>query len=714
MRVYELAKQLNVTSKDIIELLKEFNMNIKNHMSVIEEEGVKIANEYFGKKENEKTDDVKDVQNIIEKNMENKDRDIDDYDAIVPAAKVKIKGEGSKKLANKQPKSKKPRRDETENNSAENKSGRNDKQNEIKIITIKDGLTVKELADKLGRSSAEIIKKLILQGIMATINHELDYESAEKIAEQYGVLTEKEEVKDVEEVLINDVEDDPRDLKPRPPVVTIMGHVDHGKTSLLDSIRETRVTQTEAGGITQHIGAYTVDIKNNKITFLDTPGHEAFTAMRARGAQATDIAVLVVAADDGVMPQTIEAINHSKAANVPIIVAINKMDKATANPDRVKQELTEYGLVAEDWGGDTICVPVSAKTKDGIDTLLEMILLVAEMQELKANPDRPAKGVVVESKLDKGRGPVATILIKNGTIRVGDPIVAGLSYGKVRAMFDDKGRKVKSAGPSIPVEVLGFNEVPDAGDIMYVVNDEKTARSIVDSRVATNRNNMLNEVHRVSLEDLFDQIKQGKVKELNIIVKADVQGSVEAVTQALERLSNEEVKVSVIHGGVGAISEADVTFALASNAVIIGFNVRPDTKTRSYAEKEKVDIKTYRIIYEAIEDVESAMKGMLDPEYKEVVQGRVEVRATFKVSSVGTIAGCYVTEGKINRNNDIRVIRNGIVVYEGKLASLKRFKDDVKEVASGYECGLSIEKFNDIKEGDVIESYSMEQVARDK
>jgi len=436
--------------------------------------------------------------------------------------------------------------------------------------------------------------------------------------------------------------------------------------------------------------------------------------MRARGAQATDIAVLVVAADDGVMPQTVEAINHAKAANVPIIVAINKIDKDNANPDRVKQELTEHDLLAEDWGGDTIVVPVSAKTKEGIDNLLEMILLVAEMQELKANPNRPAKGIVIESKLDKGRGPVATVLIKNGTLNVGDPIIAGFTYGKVRAMFDDKGKRVKSATPSIPVEVIGFNDVPDAGDIMYCISDEKNARQIIEKRIANSRDKMAIDAHKVSLEDLFSQIQEGKVKELNIIVKADVQGSVEAVKQSLERLSNEKVKVRVIHGGVGAITETDVIFASTSNAIIIGFNVRPDTNARALAEKEKVDIKTYRIIYEAIEDVESAMKGMLDPEYKEVILGRAEVRATFKVSSVGTIAGCYVTEGKINRNAGVRVIRNGIVIYEGKLASLKRFKDDVREVQSGYECGLSIEKFNDIKEGDIVEAFEMQQINKNK
>lgn len=711
IRVYELAKQLNVTSKDIIEVLKEFDINIKNHMSVLEEEGINIANEYFGKKvdlqEADKSDDSK------EKGDDEIGDDIEDIIPI-PISKIKVKDKGPKKPVNKQLK---PKKNVKGNNDTEiNNDNHKDKDTavETRIISLKEKTTVKELSEKFGKPSSDIIKKLIMMGVMASINHEVDFSLAEKIAEKYNILVEKEIEKTAEEVLLNDVEDAPEDLKPRPPVVTIMGHVDHGKTSLLDAIRETHVTAQEAGGITQHIGAYTVDINDSKITFLDTPGHEAFTAMRARGAQATDIAVLVVAADDGVMPQTVEAINHAKAAKVPIIVAINKIDKPNANPDRVKQELTEYGLLSEDWGGDTISVPVSAHTKAGIDTLLEMIILVAEMQELKANPDRAANGIVIESKLDKGRGPVATILVKKGTLKVGDPIVAGLTYGKVRAMFDDKGKRVKSASPSIPVEVLGFNEVPDAGDIMYVVEDEKAARQVAEGRIAENRTKMIIEPHKVSLEGLFSQIEEGKVKDLNIVVKADVQGSVEAVKQSLERLSNDKVKINIIHGAVGAITEYDVMLASASNAIIIGFNVRPDTKTWAVAEKEKVDIKTYRIIYEAIEDIESAMKGMLDPEFKEVIQGRAEVRATFKVSSVGTIAGCYVLEGKINRNNDIRVIRDGIVIIEGKLASLKRFKDDVREVSAGYECGLNVEKFNDIKEGDIIESFKMEQIDKNK
>jgi translation initiation factor IF-2 len=491
-----------------------------------------------------------------------------------------------------------------------------------------------------------------------------------------------------------------------------MGHVDHGKTSLLDAVRETNVIATEAGGITQHIGAYTVNIGDKKIAFLDTPGHEAFTAMRARGAKVTDIAILVVAADDGVMPQTVEAINHVKAANVAIIVAINKIDKPGANPDKVKQELTEFGLLAEDWGGDTIMVPVSAKKKEGIDNLLEMILLVAEMQELKANPNKKGTGTVIEAELDKGKGPVATVLIQDGCLNIGDFFIAGNTYGKVRGMIDDKGKRLKKAGPSTPIEIQGLDEVPDAGDLFIVVDDEKTAKTISEKRKEKQRLTQIQSKQTVTLEELFSQIQEGKVKDLNLIVKADVQGSVEAVKQSLAKLSNEEVKVRTIHGGVGAITESDVMLASASNAIIIGFNVRPQPAAVALAERDKVNIRLYRVIYNAIEDVEAAMKGMLEPEYKEVVLGHAEVRATFKASSIGTIAGCYVTDGKLNRNNDIRIIRDSIVVYEGKLASLKRFKDDVKEVNTGYECGLNIDRFNDIKEGDVIESYTIEAVPR--
>lgn len=581
-----------------------------------------------------------------------------------------------------------------------------------KPIKIGDTISVKDLGEKLGKQATEIIKKLLLLGVMATINQELDFDTASLICEEFGVGVEKQIDKESEEVLLKVEEDKAEDMKPRPPVVTIMGHVDHGKTSLLDAIRETNVIATEAGGITQHIGAYTVNIDGKKIAFLDTPGHEAFTAMRARGANVTDIVVLVVAADDGVMPQTIEAINHAKAANVAIIVAVNKIDKTGANPDKVKQELTEYGLVAEEWGGDTICVPVSAKKKTGIDNLLEMILLVAEMQELKANPNKMALGTVIEAELDKGKGPVATVLIQSGTLEIGDAFVVGNTFGKVRGMIDDKGKRLKKAGPSTPVEIQGLSEVPDAGDVFQVVEDEKIAKTVAEKRKEKQRQAQLQSKQTVSLDELFSQIQEGNVKELNIIVKADVQGSVEAVKQSLSRLSNDEVKVKTIHGGVGAITETDVMFASASNAIIIGFNVRPQPAAQALAERDNVEIRLYRVIYNAIEDVEAAMKGMLEPEYKEVVQGHAEVRTTFKVSSIGTIAGCYVTDGKLNRNSDVRVIRDGIVIHEGKLASLKRFKDDVKEVSSGYECGLNLEKFNDIKEGDVVEFYAMEEIPR--
>ncbi|MCI2202828.1 translation initiation factor IF-2, partial [Clostridium sp.] len=535
----------------------------------------------------------------------------------------------------------------------------------------------------------------------------------EKLGEKFNVILMKKE-RDIDKEAVEQEEDDDNEenLDKKPPVVTVMGHVDHGKTSLLDAIRKSKVTTHEAGGITQHIGAYTVNINGEKITFLDTPGHEAFTAMRARGAQITDIVILVVAADDGIMPQTVEAINHCKAANVPIVVAINKIDRPGANPDRVKQELTEYGITPEDWGGDTICVPVSAHTKEGLDTLLEMVLLTAEVQELKANPNRNAKGAVIEAKLDKGRGPVATLLVQNGTLRVGDSIIVGTTYGRIRAMFDDKGKNIKSAGPSIPVEILGLSEVPSAGDRFHQVKDEKTARELADRRKQKVREEYLQSTHKVSLEDLYNQIKEGKVKELNIIVKADVQGSIEALRQSLQKLSTEEVKVRVIHGAVGAITETDVSLASASNAIIIGFNVRPDSNAEKAAEKEAVDIKTYRVIYTAIEDVKSAMLGMLEPDYKENVTGKAEVRQIYKISSIGTIAGCYVLDGKIVRNSNVRIIRDGIVIFESQLASLKRFKDDAKEVPQGFECGISVEKFNDIKEGDIIETYIIEEVKK--
>ena len=582
-----------------------------------------------------------------------------------------------------------------------------------KAVITGDRISVKLFAEKTGKPVAEIIKKLFMLGMMCTINSEIDFDTASLIAAEFDIELEQKIEQTAEDVLIaEDKEDDESELVTRAPVVTIMGHVDHGKTSLLDAIRKTKVTEGEAGGITQHIGAYTIEINERQITFLDTPGHEAFTAMRARGAQATDIAILVVAADDGVMPQTIEAINHAKSAGVPIIVAINKMDKVGANPDKIKQALTEYELVAEEWGGDIIMVPVSAITGEGIETLLEMILLVADVQELKANPNRLAKGTIIEARLDKGRGPVATVLVQNGTLHIHDTIVAGTAYGRVRAMLNDMGESVKEAGPSQPIEVIGFSEVPNAGDIMYAVEQDKLSRQVAEERKDKQKAEKLKAMSKVSLDDLFNQIAEGQIKDLNLIVKADVQGSVEAVRQSLERLSNEEMRVRVIHGAVGAISESDVMLASASNAIIIGFNVRPESSVAGAAERENVDIRLYRVIYNAIEDIEAAMKGMLAPEFEEVVTGHAEIRQTYKVSSVGTVAGCYVQDGKVTRNASVRLLRDNIVIYEGKLSSLKRFKDDVKEVNAGYECGLTIDGYNDIKEGDVVEVYESREVPR--
>jgi len=586
---------------------------------------------------------------------------------------------------------------------------------ERKPIIISDSLTVRELAEKMGIKAAEIIKKLMFLGTMATINQEVDAETAAVVAHEFGFKVElKKKEPDVEERLeLEQEEDDPAALEPRPPVVTVLGHVDHGKTSLLDAIRGANVAATEAGGITQHIGAYQVQHQGKRITFVDTPGHEAFTAMRARGASITDIVILVVAADDGVKPQTVEAINHAKAAGVPFVVAINKMDKPDANPERVKQQLTEHGLVPEEWGGDTICVPVSATKKTGLEELLEMILLVAEMNELKANPKRYARGTVIESQLDKGRGPVATVLVQNGTLRVGDALVAGNAFCRVRAMIDYKGRRVKKAVPSTPVEVLGFSEVPQAGDRFYQVDNEKTARQIAAKRQERKRREDLKLPGRLSLDEVFSRIQEGTVKELPLIVKADVQGSVEALVQALERLSTDEVKVQLIHQGAGAITETDVMLASASNAIIIGFNVRPDMNARKAAEREMVDIRTYQVIYEALDDIKAALSGLLEPQYREVILGHAEVRQIFKASRIGTIAGCYVQEGKIVRGGNVRVIRDGKVVYEGRLLSLKRFKDDVREVAQGYECGLTLERFNDIHEGDQLEFFTTEEIQRE-
>ena len=693
IRVYELAKELEISSKELIALLKdEFGIEVKNHMSVVEEEDAALIKELLGDSEGNKEavkEDSMDTEGKVTKSI------VDEYEEILEEEVVN--------LAKKKKKTK--RELAQEKLEAEEAALANMK------VEIGEFITVKEFADKLGKPVAEVIKALIFTGIMAGINQEIDFETAEKAAKRLEIDIVK--IKDDASGISDEKEEDLLDvnLEKRPPIVTVMGHVDHGKTSLLDAIRKAKVTESEAGGITQHIGAYTITINGEKITFLDTPGHEAFTAMRARGAQVTDIVILVVAADDGIMPQTAEAINHCKAANVPMIVAINKIDVEGANIDKVKQELTEYGLVAEEWGGDTICVPVSAKQRMGIDDLLEMVLLTAEVEELKADSNRRAAGTVIESELDKGRGPVATLLVQKGTLNVGDSILVGSTYGRIRAMFDDKGKKIKSAGPSIPVEILGLSEVPQAGDKFHEVKDEKTARGMAEARKIKEKS-LQQSTMRVSLEDLYSQVKEGKIKELPIIIKADVQGSIEALKGTLEKLSTDEIKVRVIHGGVGAVTETDISLAAASNAVVIGFNVRPDNNAQVLAEKEKVYVKTYRVIYHAVDDIKAAMIGMLAPEIKEVVQGRVEIRQTYKVSAIGTIAGCYVLNGKITRNSEIRLLRDGVIIHEGKLASLKRFKDDAKEVLAGFECGLSIEKFNEIKEGDIIEAYVMESIVR--
>lgn len=690
IRVYELAKELDVSSKDLINLLvEEFNIEVKNHMSAIDDEDAELIKELFSDEKKEE---------LLGKNADKKENLVEEYEDIINNS---IKEKKVRKNKNKAA-------DEPEE-SAESSKAESDK--EI-IVEIGKTITVKELSEKLDKQTTEVIKQLMFMGVMAAINQEINFETASKVCEKFNALAVEisEDGTNEEYIEIENESEDSEHLEKRPPVVTVMGHVDHGKTSLLDAIKKSRVTETEAGGITQHIGAYVVNINGESITFLDTPGHEAFTAMRARGAQITDTVILVVAADDGIMPQTIEAINHCKAANVPIIVAINKIDKPDANPDKVKQELTEHGLIPEDWGGDTICVPVSARTREGLDNLLEMVLLTSEIQELKADPTRKARGTVIEAKLDKGRGAVASLLVQNGTLHVGDSILVGSTYGRIRAMFNDKGKKIKKAGPSIPVEILGLSEVPSAGDKFNVIKDEKTARDMAEKRKDKIRTANLNSTHKVSLEELYKQIQEGTVKELNIIVKADVQGSIEALKQSLEKLSTESVKVRVIHGAAGAISEADVSLASASNALIIGFNVRPDSNATALAEKELVDIKTYRVIYNAIDDIKAAMVGMLEPEFKEVIVGKVEIRQVYKISSIGTVAGCYVLEGKITRNSSIRLIRDGIVILEGNLASLKRFKDDAKEVAAGYECGLTIEKYNDIKEGDILEVFAMEEI----
>lgn len=634
------------------------------------------------------------------------------YEEIAPANRMKDTGSNKQKLKQKsqQYRKKQGMRSAKRETEAE-RLKRIAAERAKKTITIKvpEEITVGELAALLHMTSAEVIKKLFSLGVMATVNETIDFDTAEIVATELGAKVEKEVVVTIEEQIIDDSEDAEDDLVTRDPVVVVMGHVDHGKTSILDAIRNTAVTETEAGGITQHIGAYRVDVNGQMITFLDTPGHAAFTSMRARGAMATDIAVLVVAADDGIMPQTIEAINHAKAANVQIIVAINKMDKEGANPDRIKQQLTEYSLVPEEWGGDTICVPVSAKTQMGIDQLLESIILVSEMAELKANPQRAAKGVVIEARLDKGRGPVATLLVQNGTLHAGDTIVAGSTVGRIRVMVNERGKKLKEAGPSVPVEIMGLAETPNAGDSFDAVSDEKLARELVEQRKQKEKEEQFNSFHKVTLDNLFSSLKEGEMKDLNIIVKADVQGSVEAVTQNLEKLTNDEVRVRVIHGGVGAINDSDVMLANVSNAIIVGFNVRPEINAQATAERDGVELRMYRVIYDCIEEIEAAMKGMLAPKYREVMLGRIEVRNVLNLSTAGKIAGSYVVDGKVTRNAQIRVVRDGIVVAEDEIASLRRFKDDVKEVASGFECGIGLNKFNDIKEGDIFEAFVMEE-----
>lgn len=704
-RIYEYAKELNLKSKEIIDELKSMNVEVSNHMQALEEEQIKALDKKF------KASQAKDTNKQNTQNNHQKSNNKQNQQSKNNSKPTKKKEQNNKgKQQNKNNKTNKNQKN-NKNNKPQNEAAET-KEMPSKI-TYQEGITVGELAEKLNVESAGIIKKLFLLGIMANINQSLDEETLELIADDYGVEIEKEVVVDEEDLSIYfDDETDDSDAIERPAVVTIMGHVDHGKTTLLDSIRNTKVTEGEAGGITQHIGAYQIENSGKKITFLDTPGHAAFTTMRARGAQVTDITILVVAADDGVMPQTIEAINHAKEAEVPTIVAVNKIDKPTANPDRVMQELTEYGLIPEDWGGDTIFVPLSALSGDGIDDLLEMIGLVAEVQELKANPNKQAVGTVIEAELDKSRGPAASLLVQNGTLNVGDAIVVGNTYGRIRAMVNDLGKRIKSAGPSTPVEITGINDVPLAGDRFVVFGDEKQARRIGEARHEASVIQQRQESKNVSLDNLFEQMKQGEMKDLNVIIKGDVQGSVEALAASLMKIDVEGVNVRIIHTAVGAINESDVTLANASNGIIIGFNVRPDAGAKRAAEAENVDMRLHRVIYNVIEEIESAMKGLLDPEFEEQVIGQAEVRQTFKVSKVGTIAGSYVTEGKITRNAGVRVIRDGIVLFEGELDTLKRFKDDAKEVAQGYECGITIEKYNDLKEGDIIEAFEMVEIQR--
>ena len=757
-RVHEVAKDFGVSTKEIMEIMTKYRTEPKNHMQVLDDADLSVIFEYMtqhhqvkdieatlGAQQSERKTEQpaeKPQEKPVEKAQESAptsskvkqvhridtrgtgDVNLAKYDDHVDklvdakAERMESKGPKKQKLTKKSDQRSKPfgnkRRQEEQEKMR--RLQRQQQMAALKKIPVKvmipDEISVGELASRMKRTAADVIKGLIKLGVMASISEVIDFDTAAIVAEEMGCKVEKEVHVTIEEQLFDEHEDKAEELQPRDPVVVVMGHVDHGKTSLLDAIRKTKVTAGEAGGITQHIGAYRVTINDKPITFLDTPGHAAFTSMRARGAQVTDIAILVVAADDGVMPQTIEAINHAKAAEVPIIVAVNKIDKPGANPDRVLQQLTEYELVPEAWGGDTIVCEISAKFGQGIDNLLEMVLLTAEMADLKANPNRKAHGTVIEAKLDKGRGPVATLLVQNGTLHAGDTVIAGTSVGRVRAMTNDDGKKIEQAGPSVPVEIIGLAEVPGAGDIFDAVDDEKMARELVEQRKDKEKEERNKLFHKVTLDNLFDSIQQGEMKELNIIVKADVQGSVEAVKQSLTKLSNEEVVVKVIHGGVGAINESDVSLASASNAIIIGFNVRPDATAKSIAEREKVDVRLYKVIYQAIEDVEAAMKGMLDPVFEEKVIGHAVIRQLFKASGVGTIAGSYVLDGKFQRGCSCRITREGEQIYDGPLASLKRFKDDVKEVAAGYECGLVFEKFNDLQEDDQIEAYMMVEVPR--
>ncbi len=725
MRVYEYAKKHNISSKEVISKLKGLGIEVSNHMATIEDDAMKKLDGIYQKgnetgSTNSKTEQKQPQQAAARSTNQN--ATAGNANAKSGQKKTTTQGQSTGNSNNRNNKGKGNNFNQNKNkgkNQRDHKTTHQHSQPEKKKekelptkITFSESLTVGELAKKLHREPSEIIKKLFLLGVMATINQDLDKDAIELIAGEYGVEVEEEIKVDATDLEVYFSEDSEGDLIERPSVVTIMGHVDHGKTTTLDSIRNTKVTAGEAGGITQHIGAYQVEENGKKITFLDTPGHAAFTTMRARGAQVTDITILVVAADDGVMPQTVEALNHAKAAEVPIIVAVNKIDKPTANPDRVMQELTEHGLVPEAWGGETIFVPISAKTGEGIDNLLEMILLVSEVEEYKANPNRKANGTVIEARLDKGKGTVATLLVQNGTLKIGDPIVVGNTFGRVRAMVNDLGRRVKEAGPSTPVEITGLNDVPLAGDRFVVFEDEKTSRQVGEARATTALQAQRSEKTRVSLDNLFEHMKQGEMKELNLILKADVQGTAEALAASLYKIDVEGVKIKIIHTAVGAINESDISLAAASNAIVIGFNVRPDNNAKNAADAEGVDIRLHRIIYKVIEEIDAAMQGLLDPEYEEKIIGQAEVRQTFKVSKVGTIAGSYVTEGKITRDSGIRLIRDGVVIFEGAIDVLKRFKDDVKEVSQGYECGITIKNFNDVKESDVIEAYIMEEVGR--